>query len=263
MARKRRGRGEGGVYRRADGQWVGSISLGYADSGKRKRKAVYGATKKEVMDKLDRFRAEARVGSLPGAGELTVGQLLDRWLESSKASTETRTFEERQRLVKNHLRPRLGGLKLAKVNALHVESFYADMARDGVGATTVRHVANVLGVAFSHACKLKLLPFNPAAAIQKPKAPKRQMSSSRRSRPRCCSTPRGASPVTRCSSSRWRPGAGRASCWRSPGTTSTSRRARCRCDVAWHRPTPGSSSRNPRRPRAGGRSHFPTSPYPC
>jgi integrase len=175
MARKRRGRGEGGVYRRADGQWVGSISLGYADSGKRKRKAVYGATKKEVMDKLDRFRAEARVGSLPGAGELTVGQLLDRWLESSKASTETRTFEERQRLVKNHLRPRLGGLKLAKVNALHVESFYADMARDGVGATTVRHVANVLGVAFSHACKLKLLPFNPAAAIQKPKAPKRQM----------------------------------------------------------------------------------------
>jgi integrase len=175
MARKRRGRGEGGVYRRADGQWVGSISLGYADSGKRKRKAVYGASKKEVMDKLDRFRSEARVGNLPDARGLTVGQLLDRWLESSKASTETRTFEERERLVKNHLRPRLGALKLARVNALHVESFYADMARDGVGATTVRHAANVLGVAFSHACSLKLIPFNPVAAIKKPKAPKRQM----------------------------------------------------------------------------------------
>jgi integrase len=175
MARKRRGRNEGSIFERGDGQWVGSISLGYSEEGRRKRKTVYGSTKKEVLDELDRLRSEARVGNLPDAGGMTVGQLLDRWLESSKASTEARTFEERQRLVKNHLRPRLGGLRLAKVNALHVESFYADMARDGVGATTIRHAANVLGVAFSHACNLKLIPFNPVAAIKKPKAPKRQM----------------------------------------------------------------------------------------
>jgi integrase len=175
MGRKRRGRGEGSVFERDDGLWVGSISLGYTEAGKRKRKTVYGATKKEVLDELDRLRSEARVGNLPDAAGLTVGQLLDRWLESSKATTETRTFEERKRLVNNHLRSRLGGLKLAKVNALHVESFYADLARDSVGPTTVRHAADVLGVAFSHACNLKLIPFNPVAAIKKPKAPKRQM----------------------------------------------------------------------------------------
>jgi len=173
--RKRRGRGEGSVFERDDGLWVGTMSLGFTESGKRKRKTVYGATKKEALGELDRLRAEARVGNLPDAGGLTVGKLLDRWLESSKATTETRTFEERQRLIKNHLRPRMGGVKLAKVNALHVESLYADMARDSVGATTIRHAANVLGVAFSHACKLKLIPFNPVAAIKKPKAPKRQM----------------------------------------------------------------------------------------
>jgi integrase len=49
------------------------------------------------------------------------------------------------------------------------------MAKDGVGATAVRHAANVLSVAFSHARGLKLIPFNPAAAIKKPKAPQRQM----------------------------------------------------------------------------------------
>src|SRR5262249_43344499 len=80
-----------------------------------------------------------------------------------------------KRIVKNHLRPRMGPLKLAKVNALHVESLYADMARDGVGATTIRHAANMLGVALSHACNLKLIPFNPVAAIKKPKPSKRQM----------------------------------------------------------------------------------------
>src|SRR5262249_34827480 len=146
--KKRRGRGEGSVFVREDGLWVGSISLGLTAAGKRKRKTVYGTTKKEVLDELDRLRSDARVASLPDAGGLTVGQLLDRWLESSKATTETRTFEERQRLVRNHVRPRLGGLKLAKVNALHVESLYADMARDGVGPTTIRHAASALGVAF-------------------------------------------------------------------------------------------------------------------
>src|SRR4051794_22161482 len=35
--RKRRGRGEASIFERADGQWVGSISLGYHESGKRKR----------------------------------------------------------------------------------------------------------------------------------------------------------------------------------------------------------------------------------
>jgi integrase len=163
------------VFERDDGQWVGSVSLGYTDPGKRKRKTVYGATKKAVIEKLDRLRGDARVGNLPDAGSLTVGQLLDRWLESSKASTETRTFEERKRLVKNHLRPRLGGVKLAKINGLHIEGLYTDMARDGVGATTIRHAATMLGIAFSHACSLKLIPFNPVATIKKPKAPKRQM----------------------------------------------------------------------------------------
>jgi integrase len=175
MARKRRGRSEGSIFERADGQWVGSISLGYTESGKRKRKTVYGATKQEVIDKLDHLRGDARIGNLPDAGGMTVGQLLDRWLLSSKSKTETRTFEERERVVRNHLRPRLGGLKLAKLTALHVEGLYADMGREGVGASTIRHAADMFGVALSHACKLKLIPFNPVAAVSKPKEPTREM----------------------------------------------------------------------------------------
>jgi hypothetical protein len=132
---------------------------------------VYGTTKKEVLEELDRLRSEARVGNLPDGGGLTVGQLLDRWLESSRATAAVRTFEERRRIVKNHLRPRVGGLKLAKVNALHVESLYADMARDGVGASTVRQSGTMLGIAIAHACKLKQVPHNPVSAVRKPKAP--------------------------------------------------------------------------------------------
>ena len=141
MARKRRGRGEGSVFERDDGRWVGSISLGYAESGKRKRKTVYGATKQEVLDKLDQLRGDARAGNLPDAGNLTVGQLLDRWLQSSKPKMAVRTFEEREKTVANHVRPRLGALKLVKLTALHVESFYADMHNDGARRIARRAVS--------------------------------------------------------------------------------------------------------------------------
>lgn len=50
--RARRGRGEGGVYERADGQWVGSLSLGINAEGKRVRRVVYGDTKAEAHTKL-------------------------------------------------------------------------------------------------------------------------------------------------------------------------------------------------------------------
>ena len=33
MTRKRRGRGEGGIYQRTGGQWVGSLSMGYTAAG--------------------------------------------------------------------------------------------------------------------------------------------------------------------------------------------------------------------------------------
>jgi len=55
------------------------------------------------------------------------------------------------------------------------DGLYADMDKDGVGATTIRNAANMLGVAFSYACTLKLIPFNPAGVIKKPKPGKRDM----------------------------------------------------------------------------------------
>jgi len=60
--RKRRGRGEGGIFQRGDGQWVGTVSLGYKADGKRRRKVVYGATKDEVAKKLRKLQTKADVG---------------------------------------------------------------------------------------------------------------------------------------------------------------------------------------------------------
>ena len=49
---KKRGNSEGGLYRRADGLWCGSFTIGYNQEGNRKRRVVYGKTKTEVQKRL-------------------------------------------------------------------------------------------------------------------------------------------------------------------------------------------------------------------
>ena len=50
---KRRGNGEGSIYKRSDGTWVGQVGIGYDPAtGKLKRKSFYGKTRKEVADKM-------------------------------------------------------------------------------------------------------------------------------------------------------------------------------------------------------------------
>ena len=55
-ARRRRGQGEGSVYRdAANGTWVGAISLGWRPDGTRIRRKVTGQTKTEVRDRLKKL----------------------------------------------------------------------------------------------------------------------------------------------------------------------------------------------------------------
>ena len=48
----RRANNEGSIFQRKDGLWAGSITLGYNDDGKIKRKVVYGKTRLEVANKV-------------------------------------------------------------------------------------------------------------------------------------------------------------------------------------------------------------------
>ena len=56
VVKNKRGDGEGTVFQRPDGRWVGVISLGFDVQGKRRRKTVYGLTQAEVIEKLNNLK---------------------------------------------------------------------------------------------------------------------------------------------------------------------------------------------------------------
>src|ERR1700675_844869 len=102
-SRKRRGWSEGSVYQRADGKWVGGVSLGYKGNGRRKRRFVYAATKKDAQTKLRKLQTSADAGTLSDAGRLTVGEYITRWLANhARSSVRPTTFQVYEWLARKH-----------------------------------------------------------------------------------------------------------------------------------------------------------------
>jgi integrase len=176
MGRKRRGRGEGSIYQRADGLYVSSVSLGYDGTGKRRRKTVYGRTKVEVQEKLRQVQTDAANGRVLDSENITLGTFLGRWLETTaKPKLKPTTVLRYDQLIAGHLIPHLGGVRLGKLSVAHVEHLYAAMAAAGASADARHKAGVVLGTALRHAVRLRLLPANPVPDMPKPKPVRKEI----------------------------------------------------------------------------------------
>ncbi len=168
MARSRRGRGENSIYQRADWLWVCSISLGYDANGKRKRKVIYGNTKREVQEKMKEARnAPDQPSELK---KLRVDAYLAKWLELVKPTIEYQTFRKYAEHVRNHLAPAIGILKLCELKRFHVEELYAKLAANGVSANHQGKIGTTLTIALGSALDREMIALNPTSRVKKPKA---------------------------------------------------------------------------------------------
>jgi integrase len=169
MERKRRGRSEGSLYfRESDNQWVGSVSLGYGGDGKRKRRVVYAATKKEAQDKMRQLQNDAASGIIADAAKLTVGEFLTQWLEHKvRPEVHGATHERYESVVRLHLIPVLGHVRLGKLRTIHIEAAYSELEKRGASLWTRRRAGVVLAAALAHAVSHDLIPFSPTEKVAK------------------------------------------------------------------------------------------------
>lgn len=170
----RRGNGEGSIAKRADGRWQGM----YYERTTRglKRRYVYGKTRKEAWEKVVRGMARQDGGLVFDAGKLTVGEYLDRWLnDSMKDAVTVSTFERYEQIVRLHLKPALGEIKLKALSPLHVQGLYREKLDEGLSLATVRKVHNVLHNALNQAVKWSLVPNNVSGSVQAPRLRKKEI----------------------------------------------------------------------------------------
>lgn len=156
MPRMRRGHGEGSIYQQTDGRWTAAITL-----ENRKRKVFYGKTRKEVQEKLKQVLHEQQQGTLVTAPQQTIGQFLVDWLENThRKSVRPRTYERYKDAIRLHLVPVLGGYRLHKLSAQHVQAFYTKKLDEGLSPTTVIYFHSVLHNALDTAVKWGLISRN-------------------------------------------------------------------------------------------------------
>src|SRR5262245_27832873 len=79
---RRRGRGEGSIYKRKDGRYAATVSDGYRN-GRRRRRTFYGATRKEVRGQLTKALREQQLGLPVVVERQSTGEFLKKWLEGT------------------------------------------------------------------------------------------------------------------------------------------------------------------------------------
>jgi integrase len=170
MARtKRRSPGDGGLFKRGDGMWTGSVEIPSVD-GKRRQKRVYAKDFKSAKAKLDELRAEVAKGIIPVSSTTTVGVWLRYWCdEIKKPHVRPNTYDWYDEAIRLHIVPHIGTKKLRHLTPQHVREM---LAKANTPANAQR-AWKTLRMALADAITEGLIGRNVAEAVNRPEHLKR------------------------------------------------------------------------------------------
>jgi integrase len=163
-----------GISKRRDGRYMARYTVETPEGPK--RKTIYGRKYKEVEKKLSEARGDAARGLVFDADNLKLGEYLDRWLTDSVVDTvRPTTFERYEQIVRVHIRPSLGKLKLKNVTPAHVRSLYREKLEVGLSPRTVQYIHVTLHKALKQAVADGLIPRNATEAVRPPQVRKEEI----------------------------------------------------------------------------------------
>jgi integrase len=188
---------QGHIRQQGKGSWELKFDLGRDPlTGKRITKyATFRGTKRKAQEELTRLLAQRNEGSYVDPTKMTVAEYLRHWLAADiDRRVAARTAAHHRGIVEKNIIPRIGGVPMRKLTAVHIEAFEADLQREGwvkmrrrpqeddrqpekrgLSAQTVQHVHRTLSQALTHAVRLGVLLKNPAAQVNSPRPPQREI----------------------------------------------------------------------------------------
>ena len=176
-ATTRAAHGAGSIRQRPDGTWEARITIGTnPGTGKPIRRSVYGKTQADVRKKMTAIQAAVDNGTYQAPDKTTVSEWLDDWMKTF-CSTKVKplTYSSYEVVIKNHIKPAIGAMKLQDVKGIHVQKLYNGMMAKDLSAKTVKNVAAVLHKALSMAQKQGMIQVNPCDAAELPKATQKEI----------------------------------------------------------------------------------------
>lgn len=160
--------------------WEARCTVGYdPGTGKQVQRSITGKTQKEVTQKLRQLTTEIDQGTYLAPDRTTVSEWLDTWVKDYLGNTKPHTKKSYQSIIKNHINPAIGAIKLTSLTPMHVQrlinsirSTKKTMLGDKVNPKTVKNVHGVLHSALNQAVQCGLIRTNPADRTILPKRAK-------------------------------------------------------------------------------------------
>lgn len=161
-SKTRRGNNEGSIYLRPDGRWAGVATAGYNENGKTIRKTVYGKSRLEVVDKLNKLMNKISSNNYEYIENTTIGEMMNEWLlVFKKMQVSPRTFEHTYRNFKLHIEPKIGNMKIDEVDTIVIQKVLNEMLEEGYSLAVVKKVKFIFNQFFNYAVDNKLATNNP------------------------------------------------------------------------------------------------------
>jgi integrase len=176
---RKKGNGEGSIYEhKRNGKKVGYRGAYTVHAAKGpKRHYVSGRSREEVRQKLTRAMADRDGGMIFDAESLTVGEYLTRWLEDSvKGTVRVSTYQVHWHMIKPHINPVLGRLRLKDLTPVHVRGLYREKLNSGLSSATVRKMHSILRKALKQAVMDGLISRNVCEAVKPPKVEHKEIN---------------------------------------------------------------------------------------
>ena len=162
----------GSLKQRYKGSWSIVLDLGYQidpQTGKKKRKqrwyTVRGA-KRDAEARLTELLNQANHNILIEPTKLTLGDWLDSWVEVAMKPPfkRLRTYESYKLIIRRHLKPMLGDIRLQELGTEHLERYYSEKSQK-LSQSTLRLHHAIISAALKSAVAKNVLPKNVAPLV--------------------------------------------------------------------------------------------------
>ena len=171
----RRDYGSGGIRKRGKA-WQATYRLPPDPStGRRDRKSFTAGTKKEALALRDAFGQRVEHGLDVAGAKSTLATYFSQWLtEHASRSVSRRTLAVYQQTGRVFVAI-IADVRLEDLRPQHIERALRIYQDNGPTNRTAAKHLTVLKQSLKHAVRLQLIPSNPADAITKPRAERREM----------------------------------------------------------------------------------------
>lgn len=171
---KRRTKGDGGLFKRADGMWIGRVELPPGPDGERRRRQIASRDFDKAASELRKLRADVDEGRIAVTGTTTVAKWLDRWIKEIHGDQiRPTTLRDYQTSIRLHINPHIGTKRLDKLTPGHLRQMYVAIGKRR--AAEKAHV--ILKRALKDAMREGMIARNVADVVYKPKYTKTKRTS--------------------------------------------------------------------------------------